>query len=199
MVDSPNTKFSPSTGQRGGAPGLRVIGEQWRWFIAEGIILVVLGIIAIVMPFLAGIAATLVIGWLFLFSGVVGLVFTYKERAAPGFWWALVSSAVAVFAGLSLLFNPLVGLFSLTVVLGLYFLLDGVLTIMFGLDHRRQGSDRWGWVVFNGVIDLILAGMVLAGLPGAAFWAVGIIVGIDLAVGGSTLIAMALAARKSIA
>ena len=90
-------------------------------------------------------------------------------------------------------------LVSLTVILGLYFLLDGVLTILFGLDHRRQGSEHWGWVVFNGAIDLVLAGIVLAGLPGAAFWAVGMIVGIDLAFGGSTLIALALAARKSVA
>jgi uncharacterized membrane protein HdeD (DUF308 family) len=200
MVDSPDTKLNPSTGPRIAADGLGgIVGEHWKWFLAEGSILVVLGIIAILLPFLAGVATTLFIGWLFLFAGIVGLVFTYKQRAAPGFWWALLSSAIAVLAGLSLLFNPLAGLVSLTVILGLYFLLDGVLTILFGLDHRRQGSDRWGWVVFNGVIDLVLAGIVLAGLPDAAFWAVGIIVGIDLAFGGSTLIALALAARKSVA
>lgn len=171
-------------------------GAHWKWFLAEGIILVILGLLAVLTPFVAGVAATLFIGWLFLFAGITGLIFTYKERAAPGFWWALLSSAIAVLAGLSLLSNPLVGLFSLTFVLIAYFLIDGVLTIMLGLGYRGHSPVHWQWVVASGVIDLILAALLISGLPGTALWAVGLLVGIDLAFGGASIIAMALAARK---
>ena len=198
MIDSPATSPLPPLGRGGLRAGLaKTVGAHWKWYVAEGAILIILGLLAVLAPFVAGVATTLFIGWLFLFAGVAGLIFTYKERAAPGFWWALLSSAVAVLAGLSLLANPLVGLFSLTVVLIAYFLIDGILTILLGLEYRRDLSDRWIWVVFSGVIDLILAAILISGLPGTALWAVGLIVGIDLAFGGASIIGLALAAHKA--
>ena len=198
MIDLPTASPIPPLGRGGLRAGLaRTIGAHWKWYVAEGVILIILGLLAVLAPFVAGVATTLFIGWLFLFAGVAGLIFTYKERAAPGFWWALLSSAVAVLAGLSLLANPLVGLFSLTVVLIAYFLIDGILTILLGLEYRRDLSDRWLWVVFSGVIDLILAAILISGLPGTALWAVGLIVGIDLAFGGASIIGLALAAHKA--
>jgi uncharacterized membrane protein HdeD (DUF308 family) len=200
MIDQPATSPIPPLGPRGLGGGLATaFGAHWKWFLAEGVILVILGVLAVMTPFVAGVATTLFIGWLFLFAGVTGLVFTYQERSAPGFWWALLSSAVAVLAGLSLLSNPIVGLFSLTFVLIAYFLIDGVLTIMLGLGYRGHAPAHWQWVVFSGVIDLILAALLISGLPGTALWAVGLLVGIDLAFGGASIIAMALAARKAAA
>jgi uncharacterized membrane protein HdeD (DUF308 family) len=198
MIDSPAASPIPPLGRGGLAAGLaKTIGAHWKWYVAEGVILILLGLLAVLAPFVAGVATTLFIGWLFLFAGVTGLIFTYKQRAAPGFWWALLSSAVAVLAGLSLLANPLVGLFSLTVVLIAYFLIDGILTILLGLEYRRDLSHRWLWVVFSGVIDLVLAAILISGLPGTALWAVGLIVGIDLAFGGASIIGLALAAHKA--
>lgn len=199
-----NTPATPQTtpplgGGRLGGGLARSLGAHWKWFLAEGILLLALGILAVLTPFVAGIATALFLGWLFLFSGVMGLFCTYKERAMPGFWWALLSSAIAVLAGLSLLFRPLIGLFSLTFILIAYFLIDGVLTIMLGFEYKRQGSSRWGWVVFSGVVDLVLAALLISGLPGTALWAVGVIVGIDLAFGGAALIGLALAARNGAA
>ena len=200
MIDQPATSPVPPLGPGGLGGGLAAaFGAHWKWFLAEGVILVILGVLAVMTPFVAGVATTLFIGWLFLFAGVTGLVFTYQERSAPGFWWALLSSAVAVLAGLSLLSNPIAGLFSLTFVLIAYFLIDGVLTIMLGLGYRGHAPARWEWVVFSGVIDLILAALLISGLPGTALWAVGLLVGIDLAFGGASIIAMALAARKAAA
>jgi uncharacterized membrane protein HdeD (DUF308 family) len=198
MIETPAPRPVPPRGPSGVATALgKSIGAHWRLFLAEGVILVVLGVLAVAAPFVAGVAATLFIGWLFLFAGVSGLIFSYQCRAAPGFWWALLSSAVALLAGLSLLFNPLVGLFSLTFVLIAYFLVDGVLTIMLGLDHRRDLSDGWQWIVVSGVIDLILAAILISGLPGSALWALGLLVGIDLIFGGISIISVALAARKT--
>ncbi|HEX7970447.1 MAG TPA: HdeD family acid-resistance protein [Stellaceae bacterium] len=177
----------------------RSIREHWRLFLVEGIILVLLGLGAIIVPPIAGLAATIFLGWLFLIGGVVGLVATLGARQAPGFWWSLLSAVVAVVAGGVLLWNPLQGLVTLTYVLIAYFIADGVLTIILGIAHRRELSGRWEWLVFNGVVDLILAALILSGLPGAFAWALGLLVGIDLVFGGASLIAMALAARQSAA
>lgn len=197
MIDSPAASpLDPS----GVSTALgKSLGGHWRIFLAEGIILVVLGILAVLAPFLAGVAATIFIGWLFLFAGVSGLIFSYQSRTAPGFWWALFSSVVALLAGIALLWSPLAGLFTLTVVLIAYFIVDGVLTILLGLDHRRELTDRWQWIVVNGVIDLILAAILISGLPGSVLWALGLLVGIDLVFGGVAIISLALAARKATA
>lgn len=173
----------------------KTMHEHWRLLLTEGIILVVLGAAAILLPPLAGLAVTIFLGWLFLVGGVVGLVATMSARHAPGFGWALLSAIVALLAGAVLLWNPLQGLLTLTYVLIAYFIVDGVLMIIFAIAHRRELSGRWEWLMLNGVIDLVLAAIILSGLPGSFAWALGLLVGIDLVFGGCSLIAMALAAR----
>jgi len=182
------------------ALALRYTKEQgWALLLVEGIILVVLGLAAILVPPIAGLAATIFLGWLFLIGGIVGFVATLRARHAPGFWWALLSALVALLAGGVLLWNPLQGLLTLTYVLIAYFIVDGVLMIIFAIAHRRELSGRWEWLMLNGVIDLVLAALILTGLPGAFTWALGLLLGIDLVFGGTSLIAMALAARKATA
>ena len=77
-----------------------------------------------------------------------------------------------------------------------FFILEGIATIMYALDHKRELSGRWGLVLASGIVDLALAAIIFAGLPGTAAWAIGLLVGINMLFGGATLIAMALAARK---
>jgi len=168
-------------------------------FLAEGIILVILGLLAIVVPPLATLAVTILIGWLFVISGIAGLIMTFMARRAPGFWWALLSAVIALVAGAFLLWQPLVGVLSLTYVLIAFFLIDGVLSIFLSIEHRRELVGRWGWILLSGVVDLIIAGIILAGLPGTAAWALGLLVGIDLVFGGTALIMVALAARRDAA
>jgi len=174
----------------------RSIHDHWRLFLAEGIVLSVLGLGAIVVPPIAGLFATLFLGWLFLIAGVVGLVATLRARHAPGFGWSLLSALVAAIAGGVLLWNPLQGLVTLTYVLIAFFIVDGILIIGLAIAHRRQLSGKWEWMMVNGVIDLVLAGIVISGLPGTLVWALGLLVGIDMVFGGASLIAMALEARK---
>jgi uncharacterized membrane protein HdeD (DUF308 family) len=85
---------------------------------------------------------------------------------------------------------------TLTIVVGAYFLAEGVATIMYALEHRRELSEGWSWLLFGGIVDLLIAAIIIAGLPGSALWAVGLLVGINLIFGGASLIGMALAARK---
>jgi uncharacterized membrane protein HdeD (DUF308 family) len=171
------------------------IREHWVLFLVEGIVLVVLGFLAIVIPPLATLAVTIFLGWLFLISGIVGLVTTFWARHAPGFWWSLLSAVLAIAAGLVLLIEPISGAVSLTLLLIVFFIIEGVLSIMYALEHKKELSGRWGWMLASGIIDLILAGIILIGLPGTAAWALGLLVGINMLFGGSALIAMALHAR----
>jgi len=170
--------------------------EHWVFFLVEGIILVILGLAAIVIPHIATLAVEILFGWLFLISGIVGLITTFWMRHAPGFWWSLVSAILGIAVGIVLLLRPLSGVLSLTLVLIAFFVIEGVASIMFALEHKRELSGRWGWMLASGIIDLILATIILAGLPGTAAWAIGLLVGINMVFGGSALIAMALHARE---
>jgi uncharacterized membrane protein HdeD (DUF308 family) len=171
------------------------IHEHWGLFLAEGIILVILGLIAIVLPPLATITFTIIIGWLFLISGIVGLATTFWMRHAPGFWWSLLSGILGVAAGIVLLIWPISGALSLTLLLSAFFIVEGVASIMYAIDHRNQLTGRWGWMLLSGIVDLILAAIIVAGLPGTAAWALGLLVGINMLFGGTAMIGMALAAR----
>src|SRR5690348_15037935 len=88
--------------------------EHWVLFLVEGIILVILGLAAIVVPPLATLAVAIFLGWLFLISGVVGLVTTFWMRHAPGFWWSLLSAVLGIVAGIVLIGWPVSGAISLT-------------------------------------------------------------------------------------
>jgi len=169
--------------------------EHWVLFLIEGIILVVLGLIAIVVPPIATLAVELLFGWLFLLSGIMGLITTFWMRDAPGFWWSLLSGVLGIAAGIVLLVWPLSGVLSLTLVLIVFFTIEGIASIMYALEHKRELSGRWGFMLASGIIDLIIAAIILFGLPGSAAWALGLLVGINLAFGGAALIAMALHAR----
>jgi uncharacterized membrane protein HdeD (DUF308 family) len=171
--------------------------EHWRLFLVEGIILVVLGLAAIVVPPIATLAVELVFGWLFLISGIVGAITTFMMRQAPGFWWSLVSAILAIAVGVMLLLWPLSGVLTLTLVLVAFFIIEGIASIMFALEHKRELSGRWGWMLASGIIDLILAGVIIAGLPVTAVWALGLLVGINMVLGGTALIGMALHAREA--
>jgi uncharacterized membrane protein HdeD (DUF308 family) len=154
---------------------------------------------AIIIPPLAGLATTIIIGWLFLIGGAVGLVATAGAHQAPGFGWSMLSAAVAVLAGGILLWNPWQGLATLTFVLIAFFIVDGIAIIILALQHRRELTGRWEWMMVGGVLDLVLAAIIISGLPGTLAWALGLLVGIDLVWGGVTLIAMAIAARTATA
>jgi uncharacterized membrane protein HdeD (DUF308 family) len=175
----------------------QAIRAHWKLFLIEGIILVILGFLAIVVPPLATIAVTIFIGWLFLISGVAGLITTFGARHAPGFWWSLLSAVLAIAAGVVLLGWPISGAVSLTLLLIVFFLIEGVLSIMYALEHKRELTGQWVWMLVSGIIDLVLAAMIFAGLPSTAAWALGLLVGINMLFGGSAMIAMAMHARST--
>jgi len=175
----------------------KAMHDHWVLYLVEGVVLLVLGATAIVIPPLATLAFTIIIGWLFLVSGVVGLFTTIWMRHAPGFWWSLLSAVLGIVVGIWLLVAPATGAFSLTILLVAFFVIEGVASIMFALDHKRELSGQWGWMLVSGIVDLVLAVMIFAGLPSTAAWAIGLLVGINMVFGGTALIAMALHARHA--
>jgi uncharacterized membrane protein HdeD (DUF308 family) len=172
------------------------VRAHWKAFLFEGIVLVVLGLAAIIVPPVASIAVTVMLGWLFLISGIAGLAMTLYARSSPGFVWSLVSAVLGIAAGVVLLTRPAEGTLTLTFVVGIYFLAEGVASIMYALQHRKELSERWSWMAFSGAMDILIAFFIISGLPGSAAWAIGLLVGINLLIGGSSLIGMALAARN---
>ncbi len=175
----------------------QAVKAHWKAFLFEGILLVALGAAALVLPPLASLAITIFLGWMFLISGIGGLIVTFWARNMPGFWWSLISAALAVLAGMILLARPAQAVLTLTIVVGAYFLAEGVATIMYALEHRRELTGRWSWLLVSGLVDIVISFLVITGLPSSAEWAIGILVGINLLFGGATLIGMALAARNA--
>ena len=170
--------------------------EHWKFYLAEGIILIILGLASVAVPVLGTLAVTIFLGWVFLISGVVGLFTTLWTRGVPGFWWALASAILGILVGLLLIGFPVRGAFSLTFLLIAFFFVEGIVSILFALDHRRDLPNGWGWMFFSGLIDLVLGGVIIASLPGSIEWALGLVVGINMVFGGVALFAMALEARK---
>jgi uncharacterized membrane protein HdeD (DUF308 family) len=172
------------------------VHRHWKALLIEGILLIVLGVAAMVVPSLASLAVAIFIGWLFLIGGVVELALLIWARRTPAFWWSLFSALLLAGAGIVLLGRPVQGTLTLTIILGAYFAVEGVVTIMYALERRRELASRWAWLIVSGIVDLLIAGLIIAGLPGSAGWAIGLLVGVDLVFGGFTLVGIALAGRK---
>src|SRR5262249_25913597 len=129
------------------------IHRHWGLFLAEGIVLIILGTLAVLVPPVASLAATIFFGWILLLSGMVGLISTLRARNAPGFGWSLFSAITGIVAGVVLLWMPVQGTLSLTAVLIAFLFVEGVASILYALDHRKSSSGRWGWMLASGIID----------------------------------------------
>ena len=169
--------------------------QHWWAVLIEGLLLLVLGAIAITTPFLAGLVITVVVGWLLVIAGLVGLWTSWSMRRVKGVAWAIVSSLVAIVAGLAFFAWPIGGLISLTLVLGAYLTIDGITTVILALQHRRAETKNWGWLLMNGILDLLLATAIIMLQPGITAWLVGVIVGVDLVFAGISMIAMGWSAK----
>ncbi|MCI0591173.1 MAG: HdeD family acid-resistance protein [Gammaproteobacteria bacterium] len=165
------------------------------WFLALGIVWIVLGTVAIITPFMATLAIELLIGSLFLIGGIAQLIHVFTGEAWKGFFLHLFGALLALLAGGLLLWYPLGGVISLTLLLVAYFIAEGVSKIILAFQVRPKGN--WGWLLFSGVIAIVLAGLIWAHFPSSAAWAIGLLVGINMLFGGWTLVMLAIAARSA--
>jgi uncharacterized membrane protein HdeD (DUF308 family) len=174
---------------------------HWRLYLLEGVGLAVLGVIVFAIPPIAMVGLSFLLGAVLLVSGLMGLVTTFWARDAPGFWWSLLSAILGIAVGLTLLVMPVEGGFFLTVFLVGFFFVEGAASIMFALEHRRKKSGKWEWMLGSGVIDLlmgVMGALVFIYLPRATAWEIGgLLVGINMVVGGAALVVMASHARNA--
>jgi uncharacterized membrane protein HdeD (DUF308 family) len=170
------------------------VHAHWKLFLAEGIVMVVLGLLAIAVPEIASLAITLLIGWLFFIGGIFRTVSLLQHRRMPGFAWSLFAALLAIALGLVLLLRPLAGVLTLTIWLITFFVIEGIAAILLAIEHRRH-LPSWGWVLLSGLVDLFLAYLIWDGWPSSAGWAIGLLVGINMVFVGVSLIMTALAAR----
>ena len=174
------------------------VSDHWRLLFFEGVVLMIFGAFALLLPALAIVAVNLLLGWLFLGVGVLGLTTTLMAMSAPGFRWAVASALASIVAGIFLTVWPMQGFYAVTIALAGFLLFDGAMMVLFGIAHRQQ-SRRWRWLVINGVLDLFLAPLILfVTFLAAAIWLLPEVIGIDLLFGGWSLVAVASAARPKL-
>ena len=170
------------------------IHAHWKLVLAQGILLMVFGLLAVAMPNIATLAVEIFVGWLFFIAGIFRAVSVWHARQMPGFGWSMLSGLLAVLLGLILIARPLAGVLTLTMVLIAFFILEGITAIVVAVQHREH-LRSWGWVLFSGIVDLLLAYLIWAGWPNSTDWAIGLLVGINMVFLGLSLLMTALAAR----
>jgi len=167
------------------------------WSIGLSILLIVAGILAIVMPPAAGIAVLVLVAWLLMFSGAVHLVFAWHTRTAGGMIWELLLGILYIFVGIYVLLHPVAGLATLTLFLAVYLFLEGVLELV--LSFRLRPLPGSNWLLFDGIITLILAILIWRSWPSSTEWVIGTLVGISMLFSGAARLSLSLAARRVVA
>ncbi|MFD0859608.1 HdeD family acid-resistance protein [Roseovarius aquimarinus] len=165
-------------------------GAHNKWLLLIiGIVTLIAGVLAIAMPFLASITAAFVAGWVLVASGAIGLIAAFRRRHGWHMVAAALSAALSVFIGLMILAQPVLGLITITALIIGFFAASGALRVYYGIRLMRYGSGG-GWMIAGGALSLILAVMLISGLPFSAAWVPGVLLGIDLVTWGAILIAL---------
>ena len=170
----------------------------WRLFLAQGVIMVILGILAIIWPQISTTAVDYYVGWLFLLNGILGVVTMFYAQDVQAFLWSLLTAALSLFVGVMLIYHPSEGAVSLTMVLTAFFIVEGIVQIVASLSYRDVLPDSWGWMLVSGIVDLILAGLIIAYWPSTSSWVLGAVVGISLITSGLAVVMVALAGRDAV-
>jgi uncharacterized membrane protein HdeD (DUF308 family) len=163
--------------------------------ILWGVLLVILGLIAIGAPFLAAVAVSVVVAWLIVFAGIVHVVLAFHAHGAGSVIWKLLVGIAYLAFGGYMLVHPLLSVASLTLVLAVLFLIEGVLNIV--LYFKMRPLHGSAWVLVDGLVTLLLGGMIYMQWPFSAAWAIGILVGVSMMISGFTRIALTSAVRRA--
>jgi uncharacterized membrane protein HdeD (DUF308 family) len=172
------------------------IKQHSFWYIVQSGLMILAGILALVFPVISSVAIVLFLGWLLIFSGILQAISLIDARHVPHFWLQLVSVVLSVLVGVLFLRNPGAGLLTLTLLLIVFFMVEGISKVIFSLTIRP--FPNWGWVLASGVISILLAFYLWANTPVTAIWLLGVLLGIELICEGAALGRMAWHARRSV-
>ncbi|RPI57825.1 MAG: hypothetical protein EHM55_00370 [Acidobacteria bacterium] len=167
------------------------------WSIVLSILMMIAGVLAILSPAVAGLAITVVVGWLLVFSGLFHIAFAWQADRAGSVVWEIVMGLLYGAIGFYLLAHPAVGLASLSLAIALYLAIEGALELM--LAYQFRGSSGNGWLMADGILTLLLAVMIASTWPSNAVWAVGTIVGISMFFSGMSRLMLSYGVRRVVA
>ncbi|QRM54121.1 HdeD family acid-resistance protein [Sinorhizobium sp. BG8] len=165
------------------------------WYLVQGGLMVVAGILAVLFPLVSSVASVVMLGWLLIISGVVQGFSLLGARQVPHFWLQLISVILAVLIGTLFLRDPGDGLLTITMLLLVFFMMEGISKIVFALTIRP--FPNWGWVLASGCVGVLLAALLWASLPVTAVWLIGLLLGIELISVGAALFYLAWSIRNS--
>lgn len=176
------------------AAAKQAVADNWGWFLALGILLVVAGVAAIAFPLVSTIAAKIALGWIFLAAGLVIIIHAFSIQRWGGFLMELLLGVLYLIAGGWLAFFPFTGIITLTIVLAALFLVEGVLEVIMAV--RARAHEGWVWLLLSGLIAVAVGVLIAAELPSSAAWAIGLLVGVNLLSTGISFIVLALSGRR---
>jgi uncharacterized membrane protein HdeD (DUF308 family) len=182
---------NPTEGLRGAGT---IIKKASGWFIAMAVVFILLGMMAIIEPGIAGLAVTILVGWVLIFGGGAHLVAAFSGGGAGRVIWQILIGIVYIVGGLYFLTHPLLGLGTLTLLLAVIILMEAVFEVIAYFRMRGQGGS--GWLLVNALITLLLGGLIWFHWPSSSVWAIGILVGVNLLMTGFSRLMFGLAARK---
>ena len=163
------------------------------WFTALGAVMIIVGFVAIGSPFAFTIAANILVGWILVFTGVAELTHAFSCQGWGGFLWELLIGALTAAVGLMLVFYPLAGAVTLTLMLAIWFIVGGIMKLIMGFQLRpAPGSEL---IIMGGALGLLLGGMIYSEWPSSAVWVIGTLVGINLIFDGWGMVGHAAAVK----
>jgi len=182
------------TRKEGKMEGIR---EFWKTYLFEGIILVILGVLALAAPTFITLSINYLLGFLLIIGGIAQGYRAIVARVAPGYGVTLVASIVSIVAGILLVTHPWIGALTITMLLALFFFFEGISKVIYAIEYRQ--TARWGLILFSGFVSLLLAGLIWSQWPISGTWVLGVYVGVYLLMIGFSLIFLALDIKRRIA
>jgi uncharacterized membrane protein HdeD (DUF308 family) len=171
-----------------------LVPKAINWSIALSILLIIAGLIALLLPFISGVAITLFFGWMMILSGITHFIFAFKTHTTGGVIWELLIGAIYLFTGVYLILHPLDALLALTLILACYLFFEAIVEFIQYFQLRpRHGT---GWLLVDGIITLILAIMIWRAWPASSVWVIGTLVGISMIFSGFSRLMLSLTAKR---
>lgn len=174
-----------------------IVRQASTWSIVWGVSLVILGMLAVASPFLAAVAVNAFIAWLIVLAGGVHLFLAFHAHGAGSMIWKLLVGIAYVCFGIYMIVHPLLGVASLTLLLGSLFLVEGILSVV--LFFRMRSMHGSSWVLIDGIITLLLGLMIYMQWPSSSAWAIGTLVGVSMIISGVTRVMLSLTVRRATA
>jgi len=171
-----------------------VVRKPSGWSMLWGILMFICGILAISLPLASSIGIVIVLAWLILFAAICHLIFAFHSHSIGGILWQVLLAVVYGIAAIYMLMNPLLGVLSLTLVLAVFLLFEGILEL--ALYFRVRRVRHAGWVLFDGIVTLVLGILIWAQWPWSSVWIIGTLVGLSLMFSGISRFMLSLAVRN---